>query len=240
MQIRKNNPNYDFVWVTIISGEWETSDEITKIDLNSVSGATRRTLSAIAPDYLSTIETCAFSNARADQGGKLLSPHMHSILWGKDAFAKASEIEAGHADRYVVPFTGASTIVVKKIGLKKADFARLASYCFKAPHKCKNYYQSRDGETRNLHEGTKTDRYIRYLRLAQIYSMQTIDNVIFAGGDGAKVRSAMLKGVKGRIALEKVCGNELIHRDAIPNYWAELLPRLNQSRFQLPFIRTRK
>jgi hypothetical protein len=186
------------------------------------------------------MEATPFSNVKHADGGKLLSPHVHAIVWGPDALRYARKVKKTHSKRYAVSFTKAPTIKVRRIRTKDVNLARLVAYALKPPHSCKNYYQSTDGTKRNLHEGTKNLRYIRFLRQAQIHSMMTINKATFAGGQGSVVRKSMMKAVKAKIASKSKPGAALIHRDAIPHFWAELMPRLGQSRFQLPFIRTRK
>ncbi len=240
VKLRQDNPDATFVWMTVHSADWETSDEDTTLDLYKVSSQVRRSASAISSNYIAFNETSAFANVGHPAGGKLLSPHVHLIAWGPDAERRHREITNSHAQRYATTFSGAPTIDTAIVGPDDIDLARLSGYMAKPASTCKTYYQSKDGTKRNLHDSIKGDRFIRYLRMAEINSFLLIGNVVFAGGDGAALRAAICKSVTAQVAVKTVSGQELIHRDAIPHFWAELMPRIGEERFRLPFIRTRK
>jgi hypothetical protein len=92
----------------------------------------------------------------------------------------------------------------------------------------------------NLHESEANDRYIRYLRMAQILSMMRVDRVTYAAGHGAAMRTDALREAKSWLRTGERDRRPPIHSNAVPNYWIDLWERLGTPRFKLPVIKYKK
>lgn len=239
--IRETRPKAEIAHVTIFDTAWETSDEITEIDLVGMKTAIRPVLKAIAPNFLAVAEIQAFANVRHPLGGVVLSLHTHAICWGEDIVDSAQTAVAAHQSRFRTRFLGAEPIRLDWVEDTAVSRRRVAQYPWKLSDRCKTHYQddATNPTKSNLHESEANDRMVRYLRLQQIHSLIEIDRLIYGGGEGRGVRADALRSANQALSLLQV-GTPPVHPDAIAHFWVEAMSKPELARFKLPFIRYRK
>lgn len=185
------------------------------------------------------ISACGFSKRNiASNGGQIIQRHDHALVFGEGVIEKAKLIAAKHAGRFKPSFTGAKVIDVKKVTPDPVNIARMCAYLLKPPYRCKNWCPPTGDRAAFLNNSEKGDRYIRYLRLAQIRSMMSIEDVTFGGGEGASIRSRMNKYLRELAAKDAAGGRRVLHPDAIASFWVGIGEALNAG-WNLPIIRRR-
>lgn len=91
-----------------------------------------------------------------------------------------------------------------------------------------------------MHGSEKPDRYIRFLRLLQLRSMMSVDDVTFGGGQGRDIRSDMKKFLRALAVKEGTGVTRAIHPDAVPSFWVDFAKAIGASSWALPIIKTRR
>ncbi len=230
----------EFALITIIEGQFETSDHHTKLQLFDLQTSARRMLSKMAPNYFGIVELALFNSPKHPSGGRLVSPHVHAIIWGVDVLAKA-RAEAKKLNKTITPnATGADPVDVKRVDPDPVNLARMAAYLVKSQDKCKTFYPGKDGKLGNIHHSRKPDRPIRYLRLAEYRSMLTFKDVTFASGEGKPIRSGMGKTLTVLAQEQARIAGLRFHPAEIPSFWCQLKVSMKTTRFNLPIIKRTK
>jgi hypothetical protein len=230
----------EFAFVTIIDGRFETSDHNTELDLCELKASARRILSKMSPNYFAVAELALFNSHTHHSGGRLVSLHVHAIIWGVGVQAEARAI-ANHFQLSVDPnTTGAKPIVVKSVDPDTVNLARMAAYLLKEPHKCKTFYPGSESKPGNTHHSRKSDRLVRYLRLAEIRSMLTFKDVTFASGEGLALRSGIAKSLSLLAQEQARKAPRRFHPAEIPSFWGKLKVSMRTTRFNLPIIKRTK
>lgn len=91
-----------------------------------------------------------------------------------------------------------------------------------------------------MHQSEKGDRYIRYLRMAQILSMVTFEDMTYAGGEGRSIRSAIVKLLRASCEADAPADRRLFHPDAMASFWQEVAKQLGKTNWTLPVIARHK
>lgn len=234
------DPEMEIAFVTIISGDGGTSHFKTDIELHESLKRVQRTLRAMSPDFFGVTELALFNSQGHPDGGQMLQVHTHSLVVGRGVLTKAQDIAAKHAAHFTPNFSGAPVINVKKVATTEINLARISAYLFKAPYKCMNWNPGKDGKRGHMNGSEKGDRFVRYLRLAQLRTLLRYEDMCFGGGAGAKIRSDMIKFVRALAAKDSTAGRRVLHPDAIASFWIALAPEIKADRWNLPIIRTRK
>ena len=230
----------EFALVTIIDGQFETSNHHTLLDIYNMKGSSRRILSRMSSNYFAHVDLALFNSHKHPRGGRLISPHVHAIIWGNDVVSKAFAIAKTLQVTIKPNATGATPIDVKSVGKDSVNLARMAAYLLKSPEKCKTFYPGKDGVAGNMHHSRKSDRLIRYLRLAEIRSMLTFKDMTFASGEGLAVRSGIAKTLTQFSQEQARKADRRFHPAEIPSFWNELKLTMGTTRFNLPIIKRTK
>lgn len=236
--LTEQNPEIEVGLVTFIDADGETSHLKTDIDLHRGQKKVVATLRAMAPNFFGISELALFNNYCHADGGQMTHRHEHALIVGPDVLANAKIIAAKRAKRFRRSFTDASPINVKKVSTDRVNLARVSAYLLKPPYRCKNWCPPIMDRAAFTHGSEKGDRMIRYLRLAQIRSMMTIEQATFGSGEGKTIRSDMIKYLRARAAKDAAGGQQILHPDAIASFWVDLGQALNEE-WNLPIIRTR-
>lgn len=235
-----NNNGIEFALITIIDGRYATSSHNTILDLQHMKDSGRRILQKMSPNFIATIELSLFNSPKHPSGGRLISPHIHAIIWGEDILAKARSV-ASQLKRTIIPnATDATPIVVRSVNPDPVNLACMAAYLVKSPDKCKTYYLGKDGKPGNTHHSRKPDRLVNYLRLAEIRSMLTFRDVTFASGEGRAIRSGTAKTLSLLAHEQARKANRRFHPAHIPTFWTDLRLATGTTRFRLPVIKRTK
>lgn len=234
--LRRADPSIDIGWGTIINQGWETSDERTVVPVGSIQAETRPTLTAMGTGFLFAVEVQAFANIRHEEGGKLLTPHIHGIVIGRNIRERAEAVAQGHQGRFVSRFSDMAPVAIDWIN-DDVSLAYAVCYMLKLSPRTKTYYRSPKGrEHDNLHESEAGDRYIRYTRLMQIQAMMDLRRIVYAGGLLKSVRAQAFRDVAAHLKDQHDPHNRPIHPDGIPHFLLSLNEELNESRFKLPLV----
>ena len=235
-----NGDGVEFAFVTIIDGKFATSSHGTMLDLQQMKESGRRILQKMSPNFFAVIELAIFNSPKHPKGGRLISPHIHAMIWGEDVISKARSA-AATLQRTITPnATGATPIVIRSVEPDPVNLARMAAYLVKSPDKCKTFYPGKDGKPGNTHHSRKSDRLINYLRLAELRSMLTFRDVTFASGEGLAVRSGTAKTLTHRALEQARMAARRFHPAEIPTFWIELKLAMGTTRFNLPIIKRTK
>lgn len=227
----------EFGLITIIDGNYETSDHHTELHLYEITESGRRKLSKMSANYFGVVELALFNSHKHPSGGRLVSPHVHAIIWGVDVLAKARDI-AKTLNKTITPnSTGADPIDVKSVDRDPVNLARVAAYLLKSQDKCKTFYPGKNGRRGNTHHSRKADRPIRYQRLAEIRSMLTFKDVTFASGEGQSLRSGIAKTLSLLAQEQARKAPRRFHPAEIPSFWGTLKVSMGTTRFNFPIIK---
>ena len=76
--------------------------------------------------------------------------------------------------------------------------------------------------------------------MAQIRTMLPFEGVMFAGGEGVRIRSEIKNTV--RIVSNRATPGAapVLHPDAIASFWVDLVPQIRAKRWNLPIIKNRR
>lgn len=236
-ELMRSNPDLEFLFVTIINDQWNTSDERTQIPLRRSQAQMRRIMRLISPDWWGTVELQVFSNVRHRRGGKCLSDHGHLIAWGNSIHANAIAVAQACNKRITTSTEGCDAVVIERIGPTLLDLGRVVRYMFKSPDRCKNVYINRAKGIATINENEAGDRYVRYFRLFQILSLVQLDWLIFGGGLGARIRADALR--QAHDEREALTGRRK-RADVLAEvtaFWVDLIPKLGHQRFRRPRFR---
>jgi hypothetical protein len=235
----KDDPDIEFALVTFISGDGGTSLNRPFIELHHSRDRVVRVVRSMAKDFIGVTELAMFNSHRHPDGGRHLQRHEHVMIWGKGVVAKAQEVAARRMKDFPPNITGAPQIDVRSVTRTELNLFRVWAYMFKSPHKCMNWNPSKDGKQGHMNQSEKGDRMIRYLRLAQIRSMMTIEDVMFAGGAGIGIRSELIKLLRLTCHSDVRIEDRLLHPDAIGSFGAQVNRELDRPDWQVPVIATR-
>ena len=238
--VTKDDPEIEFAFVTFIAGDGGTSTDAPFIELNQSQDKVVRVLRAISKDFIGVTELAMFNSHGHSDGGRHLQRHEHALIWGHGVVAKARQVAYRRMADFLPNITGAPQIDVRKVGRSEINLARICAYLFKSPHKCMNWNPPKDGKMGHMNQSEKGDRLIRYLRMAQIRSMMTVEDIVFSGGQGIAIRSALIKLLRETShSLVPIQGRPL-HPDEIARFWIETNKELGRSNWQLPVIAKRR
>lgn len=234
------NPNGEIAFVTIISGRGGTSHAKPDIDLFGAQAQAQSTFRAMSRHFFAVSELAIFNSHSHPSGGQLLQEHTHALVFGEGVLAKARAIALKHMDRYLPNVTNAPQIDVRSVAPDPVNIARICAYMFKAPARAMTWCPPRDGKKGHMHHSEKGDRKIRYLRMAMIRAMLTVDDVMFAGGEGNRIRSQIVKLVRAKCSASAPPHRRVLHPDAIGAFCVDLAAKLGKADWALPIIRRLK
>lgn len=125
-------PSYEFAHVTIILDDWTTSDETTVLELRRLRRRARHMLSQISEHYIAYVELQAFANVKAPSGGKLLSAHVHAVVFGENTLANGATVTKRLNKKLGPQICGVSPLDCKPVIDTDADLLRVTRYGLKA------------------------------------------------------------------------------------------------------------
>ena len=231
-----HDPRTEFLHITIIDKRWITSDERTVINLPTIKQQARTILSAMGKAWFAKIELSVFTNVRHCDGGKLLSPHVHAIVHGRDIHKRASEVAARRNMLMSRVVGDMDPVRVQLIGPTHLDLARVVRYPWMGPERCKTAYFNPRTQKHYLHESEAPDRYVRFLRQFQIHSLLQLNELCFARGPLTLTRTEILRDTFSWLKRRVPVASRRIELERMAAFWAEFMPRLGHSRFHPPVI----
>jgi hypothetical protein len=235
--ITQADPEIQFGFVTFISGDGGTSLNRPVIELFESQKRVQSTLRAMSPNFIGVTELAFFNSHSHPDGGSHVQRHEHALIFGKD-ISGAAEVAARHTSKYTANITDAEIIVVRAlVDSSDVNLARIAAYLLKAPSKAMNWCPPREGKKGHMNQSEKGDRCIRYLRIAQLRTMLTIEDCLFAGGLGQGIRRNLVKVLRTLAAADAPKERRIIHPDAIPSFWVHLAQVLRRDKWALPIIK---
>lgn len=234
------NPTCEIAFITIISGDGGTSHAKPDIGLFRAQAQAQATLRAMGRNYFAVSELAMFNSHSHPSGGQLLQEHTHALVFGEHVIARATAVAAKHMDRYTPNATNAPQIDVRKVETDPVNIARICAYMFKAPSRAMTWCPPRDGKKGHMHHSEKGDRKMRYLRMAMIRAMITVEDIMFAGGEGNRIRSQIVKLARAKCGAAAPPHRRLLHPDAIGAFCVDLAAKLKKSDWTLPIIKRQK
>lgn len=235
----KDDPDIEFGFASFIEGGGGTSLEKPFVELHHSRDGVVRVVRSMAKDFIGVTELAMFNSHRHPDGGRHVQRHEHVMIWGKGVVAKAQEVAQRRMKDFPPNITGAPQIDVRRVTRTELNLFRMWAYMFKSPHKCMNWNPPKDGKKGHMNQSEKGDRMIRYLRMAQIRSMMTIEDVMFAGGAGIGIRSDLIKLLRLTCHSDVRIEDRLLHPDAVGSFWAQVNRELRRPDWQVPVIATR-
>lgn len=181
-----------------------------------------------------------FANVKHESGGVLLSPHVHGLVFGVDISAAAEAAVRKLKWRFQTRFPEVPGVHFDWVGPTDMDLIRAVHYPWKPPSRSKTLYKNVTLGKANLHESEANDRFVRYLRMAQILSVVRADRIMFGSGQGGSIRSDVVREAQCWLRRGDKDRAPPIHSDALATYHMDLLDRVGLKRFKLPIIRYRK
>lgn len=232
--------NSTAAFVTIIDGNHSTSDFTTVVDLVGLKRSAHATLSAMSDNHLAFVETSLFNTHTHKEGGRILSWHTHALIWGDDKILdRARKVASKHAKRFEPNFSGAKPIHIQKCAIDEANLARVIGYMMKPAYRCQSFRPGNGVRKGNTHHSSKGDRHVKFLRLFQLRTLLTWDEMIFGKGEGNVIRREAIKHMKHVSKTQANTAGTVLHKDALSSWWSDLYVKLNLTRYKLPIIKTR-
>lgn len=232
----KDDPEIEFAMVTFISGDGGTSANAPVIELYHSREAVLRVLRSMALNFIGMSELAMFKSHRHPDGGRYLQRHEHVLIYGKGVVAKAEQVAQRRMSDFPPNITDAPQIDVRRVKGTEVNLARVCAYLFKSPHKSMNWCPPRNGKPGHMNQTEKGERPFTYLRMAQIRSMLTIEDVLFAGGACKQVKKDLVTLVEGLCRSHGPAQSRLLHPDAIASFWAEVNKELRRPQWRVPVI----
>ena len=226
--------------VTFISGDWATSHSKPVIELQQSQKLMQSTLRAMAPNYFGVTELALFNSHPHPDGGQIVQVHGHALIWGVNILSNAQKVAAKHMGRFTANFTNAPQIDVRRVRTDAVNLARVSAYLFKPPHRAMTWCPPRDGKKGHMHQSEKGDRAIRYLRLAEIRSLLTFEDICFASGEGQTIKSGLTKLLRATSEADAGGDRRPMHPDAIASFWAGVAKALGKIDWEVPVVKRRK
>lgn len=231
------NPEIEMALVTIISGDGATSHTKPVIELHHSQKQMQSTLNAMAPNHFGVTELALFNSHPHPNGGQVIQVHGHALIWGVDILSKAQKVAGTHVGKFAPNITDAPPIDVRRVRTDSVNIARVCAYLFKPPHRAMTWCPPRDGKKGHMHQSEKGDRFIRYLRMAEIRSLLTFEDICFAAREGQAIVSDLAKRILRTACKEDAGGaRRPIHPDAIASFWAEVAKALGKNDWEVPVV----
>jgi len=232
----KDDHDMEFALVTFIPGDGGTSLNAPVMHTVRSDDPFLKVLRSMSKDFIGAREWAMFNSHGHPDGGRHLQGHEHALLWGHGVVAKAQEVAQRRLKDFAPNITGAPQINVRRVQGDEVNIARMCAYLFKSPHKAMNWKPPHDGKPGHMNQSEKGDRMIRYLRMAQIRSLMSIEDVMFAGGQGVDIRSDIIKLVRQTCHADVPVPNRVLHPDELGRFWADVNQALKRPYWRLPVV----
>lgn len=184
LRMRRSGRQYYFL--TIVDEAWNTLDRETRIDLKSIKNRATHALADCNLDGICFVEFQPITNFPAKGQGRLISPHVHAIVWPEnDVNLGCRQVVKKLSGRFSGNF-GAPGVKIKRIQSSDADVARVLYYCAKLPSSAKKVNHKRTGQA-YLNDIKADYRPDLCLRMAEVLSHFTVRNLCFGRGKGATI-----------------------------------------------------
>jgi hypothetical protein len=230
------DPDNEVALITFISGDGGTSLDSPVIDVRNPRKKVNAVMRKMALNWFGMTDLAFFATIQHADGGHHLQRHEHVLAWGKNFIAKAQRMAAHHSTKFPPNVTKLPVIkVVRATDTSEVNLARLAAYLLKAPAKAKNWFERPDGK-QIMNHSEANDRFIQFLRLAQLRSLLGFEDMVFAGGkDGVAIKSSLVTDMRG-LAEAASRGRHPRHPDTLSTFWAEFNKELGQDHWAVPAI----
>lgn len=172
--------------ITLIDYRWDTSTAIARIMLLNIRRKVMRLLKGL--DYFVNIEFAVHCDIKRD-GGYLITPHIHGIVWGRDI------------ERRIAPIRGlfrGGMDNATGVNLQAAyDVAGAVTYMVKAPMCGYGRFERNNGKVeRPIEQFSGPLRF----RVFQLFRRFTFPDMAIAGGLGVTVLRDALQATKNQTA----------------------------------------
>jgi len=229
------DPANELALVTFITRDGGTSMDRPVIEVRKSRKFVNDTMRKMAPHWFGAIDLAFFWTINHPDGGLHLQRHEHALAWGRQFIAKAEGVAAAQSAKLPANVTNLPVIkVVRAWDTSEVNMARLAAYLLKAPAKAKNWFEYPNGKEIMNHTEAK-DRYIQFLRLAQLRTLLSFEDVIFGGGDGVKIKGSLIDDMRD-LASTAARGKAIMHPDEVSTFWAGFNRELGQDHWAVPAI----
>ncbi len=233
-----------FHHVTIIDDLWRAGDRETFVSLPMIQNRIRSVLSGVFDGYIGMVEFQAFANVLYRPGNRQISGHIHLISWSNEPISETLACNLNKrfwvSDFSCGDFKALEAVKIQEIGNSPEDIARVVSYMLKAPSKCKTLYRNKEGTKINLHESEASDRFVLYMRMAEILSYLSIDRLLFSSGEGVAIRRKVLSDLHSWMKSKwnvRSYENSGLNIEA---FWQDFRLRSKTTRFEKPHIQVVK
>ena len=194
----------------------------------------------MAPNHFGVTELALFNSHPHPNGGQVVQVHGHAFIWGVNILSKAQKVAVTHKGKFAPNITDAPPIDVRRVRTDAVNIARVCAYLFKPPHRAMTWCPPRDGKKGHMHQSEKGDRLLRYLRMAEIRSLLTFEDICFAAREGQAIKSDLAKLLRATCDADTGGVRRPMHPDAIASFWAGVAKALGKTGWQVPVIARRK
>lgn len=233
------DPDVEFAFVTFIDGEGETSTNAPFIDLCGSRAKPVSVTRKMSKDFVGITELSVFNSHTHPDGGRKGQRHEHFLVFGHGAVRKAEAVAQQSMTKFKPNFTGARSIDVRRVEATELNLARVCAYLFKPPYQAKTWFGPNGEKPGTMSHSEAGDRYVIFIRLAQIMSELEIGDVMLAGGRGKKIRSDLVKYLRSESHNAVPAHSRPLHPDAITSFWVEVAKELNKPEWKVPIIARR-
>lgn len=234
--LTKDDSDIEYALVTFIPGDRGTSLNRSFVRVLRSDSLEVKVVRSMSKDFIGVAEQAMSNSLGHPDGGRHVQDHLHVLIWGPPGtIAKAQAVALKRMAEFPANVTGAPQIDVRKVPNTEVNLARICAYMFKSPHKAMNWNPPKDSKPGHMNQSEKGDRMIRYLRMALIRSMMTIEDVMIAGGAGVTIRKGIIDLLRRTCRSDVPVQNRLLHPDEIGRFCARVSAELRKP-WEVPVI----
>jgi hypothetical protein len=179
-------------FLTLIDQDWRCSDRNIIIKFADIKRKVRNALSG--GNFLAMIEIAFYKNEKHEDGGNLLSVHVHAVVWGS-SYSQLQKQRGSISDRFKPVFRGSKAVHMRRVKTLK-DAERSVDY--KSKISCTGYKRYRRSNGR-MAQGTARLSYADHYALFLATKDRSIFDFAFSGGEGTKILRLARQVAKGKI-----------------------------------------
>ncbi len=208
-------------FITLTSADWHTQHNDTEIRLGEIRQATIDLMAQEQFHWIGCIEFDICNNWRGGVGGLVVMPHVHILAWREDKIS-ARKLQADWCENpRLKPFLGRPTVTVKTIR-KAKDISHRCFYMGKPNNLVKSFRMSEDGaELVHVYSVENSARPSQVLRISEILSHLTWDDILMGGGQGARLTERWLHELRSWLSSVDDSAEQL---HDIGEFWARIRP----------------
>jgi hypothetical protein len=175
-----------FRFITLTDAQWHSRHNDTIIDLRLIRRTVQRVMRRCRMDWVGFIEFDICNNWPGKGDGLAIMPHAHIIAWSSSSPSPRRLEQRLSATRLLKPLMGRPTVVVRPVP-RFEDLMHRCYYVFKPNHQVKSFRLAPDGSTlEQIYSVEASARASQVLRIAEILSHFTLDEILLSGGAGGR------------------------------------------------------